>query len=301
MGFDEEKRARLAAFREKKEAVTLQNCQVKTSRDSSEFEVLVKGCTELLQSPKKKFDIGDVDLAAIDTKMITLDKLAELPDFQRVTVAVKAVRVDQPVHVVGGKRKQEIMLSDSSGKSKLTLWEGDIGKISQGKSYMLRNVRVQSYNGSKYVAMPRDDATIETVSDIGEVEEDDQKDDEPQQLKLRNVQVVSVVTLETYYRCMSCDGGRVAAKEGSLSNIGYCSKCPATQLLNLSGRAQRSAKLIVAEGSTGNTVTLDAYGELVKEIAEQEEINTETLLTSTPFTVYYSRSHVIAKIYRYQP
>ncbi len=301
VGFDEEKRARLAAFRTKKEAVALQNCQVKPSRDSTEFEVFVKGCTELLQSPKKTFDVAGLDLAAIDTKEITLNQLAELPDFQRVTVAVKAVRVDQPVHVVGGKRKQEIMLSDSSGKSKLTLWEGDIGKLPDGESYRLRNMSVRSYNGRKYLAMPREDATIETVSNIGEVEEDDGElqEEESQQLILRNAQVISVATLETYYRCMSCGSGRVSANEGSLSNIGYCSKCPAAQLLSPSRGEQWAAKLIVAEGSTGTTVTLHAYGEIVKEIAEQD-VSTESLLTSSPFTVYYGRSNVIAKVYRIQ-
>ena len=119
VGFDEDKRTRLATFLSKKEAVALQNCQVKMSRDSTEFEV-VNGCTELLQSPKKNFDVGNIDLATIDTKNITLDQLDELSDYQRVTVAVKAIRVDEPVHVVGGKRKQEILLSDSSGKSKFT-------------------------------------------------------------------------------------------------------------------------------------------------------------------------------------
>ena len=120
VGFDEDKRTRLATFFSKKEAVALQNCRVKMSRDSTEFEVVVNGCTELLQPPKKKFDVGNIDLATIDNKNITLDPLDELSDYQRVTFAVKGIQVDEPVHVVGGKRNQEILLSDSSGKSKFT-------------------------------------------------------------------------------------------------------------------------------------------------------------------------------------
>ena len=300
VGFDEDKRTRLATFLSKKEAVALQNCQVKMSRDSTEFEVVVNGCTELLQSPKKNFDVGNIDLATIDTKNITLDQLDELSDYQRVTVAVKAIRVDEPVHVVGGKRKQEILLSDSSGKSKFTLWEGDIGKISDGESYTLRNVTVWSYNGRKYLAMPRENAAVETVSDIGSVHPEEEDEKREESLVLHNAQVVSVGMLEIYYPCMSCSGGRVSAKEGSLSNIGYCNTCPAAQKLSVSRNAQRAAKLVIAEGTTGTTITLHAYGEIVKDIADTDDISTETLLTSTPFSVFYSRSNVIAKVCRHK-
>ena len=100
---------------------------------------------------------------------------------------------------------------------------------------------------------------------------------------------------------MSCNGGRVFAKEGSLSNIGYCNTCPAAQKLSVSRNAQRAAKLVIAEGTTGTTISIRAYREIVKDIADTDDISTETLLTSTPFSVFYSRSNVIAKVCRQKP
>ena len=61
-------------------------------------------------------------------KTISLDQLPDLAQFQRVSVAVKALRLDDPIQLTSGKRKQDVIVSDSTGSIRLTLWEDEIEK-----------------------------------------------------------------------------------------------------------------------------------------------------------------------------
>ena len=51
---------------------------------------------------------------------------------------------------------------------KCTLWESDIGILEKGKSYNFQNVMVRSYEGTKYISIPKEDASVQ-VADTGDV------------------------------------------------------------------------------------------------------------------------------------
>lgn len=45
---------------------------------------------------------------------------------------------DEAEEVSGGKKKQDVLVSDSAGTMRLTLWENEIGKLDEGRSYKTR-------------------------------------------------------------------------------------------------------------------------------------------------------------------
>ena len=58
-----------------------------------------------------------------------------MPRFLRVTLKVKAIKVDDTDEVSGGKMKRDVTVCDAHGSAWLTLWADEIGTIDEGKSY----------------------------------------------------------------------------------------------------------------------------------------------------------------------
>ena len=59
---------------------------------------------------------------------------------------------------------------------RLTVWEDDVGKFQENLSYNFRNFAVRTYMQEKYISLPKDGATFEEISDIGEVHQDEPAD-----------------------------------------------------------------------------------------------------------------------------
>ena len=57
---------------------------------------------------------------------ITLSNLESAQLFERVTINVKVHTTTNPISVTGGK---DVMVADSSGVGKVTLWQDDIGRF----------------------------------------------------------------------------------------------------------------------------------------------------------------------------
>ena len=63
--------------------------------------------------------------------------------------------------------KQDVMTADSTGTAKLVLWEGNIGKITEEECYKLSGLMVRTFQNKRYLSVPRDNANIDALSDIG--------------------------------------------------------------------------------------------------------------------------------------
>ena len=126
VGCDDEQKKKLTAAYNKQEAVTLSNCEIKPSHQSTEMKVMVRKLTSIEQSPKK-FDITGVHV---------LGQIDHMDNFETVTVSVKAHRVENTVAIGGDakKMKQDVMIADITGTAKLVLWKDDIGKITDGEA-----------------------------------------------------------------------------------------------------------------------------------------------------------------------
>ena len=195
----------------------------------------------------------------------------------------------QESEVKDGLRKQDYIIGDATGATTLTVWEKNVGMLKEGYSYRIAGLMVRIFNGKKYLSMPKEDSEIESIDDIGDVE-DEFDDDE---LKLEDAVVVGVMLLDTYSSCFSCKG-KVMVTAGCL---GKCSKCNMTLCVDRCTQ-EMSAKLVV-EGRQKEKTTcknLAAFSTVLQEICQNAEVTEETLLIAQPFDAMYSDKNVITGI-----
>ena len=65
-----------------------------------------------------------------------LSEVKKWATFQRVTVQVKVVKMEDAVEVTGGKN---LIVGDESGSCRCTLWEADIDRLEDEQCYRLRS------------------------------------------------------------------------------------------------------------------------------------------------------------------
>ncbi len=83
---------------------------------------------------------------------MVLKELGDLVQFQRITVSVKAIRIQEPTEVAGGKKRQDILVGNSTATARLTIWEKEIGNMEEGKSYRVCGRVVREYRGTKLLS-----------------------------------------------------------------------------------------------------------------------------------------------------
>ena len=77
---------------------------------------------------------------------IVLRQVQDMDLFAKVVVpAVKAVEVKE-FQELGDKIKQEVIVGDLSGTSKVTFWEEHVGCMQQERSYTLKNLLCEPSN-----------------------------------------------------------------------------------------------------------------------------------------------------------
>ncbi len=127
--------------------------ELKPARQSDDLEVILKGHLLVHDSPKK-FEVKD--LSAIGSSNITLNNLADKADFDKVSFPAKVTCVSNPIHVSGGKTKQDIVVADTLASARVTLWEDDVGKLKKDSSYKFTNFVVRTYAKQIYISLPKD-------------------------------------------------------------------------------------------------------------------------------------------------
>ena len=287
-GFDTSVRRKLVEFEEPKSAVTLANCEVKTSRKGEELEVLLSKHTGMSKS-EKTFDISGAASKKFG-KEIVLSKLTDFAAFQRVTVVAKAIHLEAVEEVPGGKKKQDIIIADGTGTARFTIWEGEIGKVKESKSYRLSGMMVREFRGRKFLSTSKENSTIELTSDIGEVAEESGEESSttdaagPSQCRVRDVRVVGVMHLDRYRGCLKCKTKLVPDDDDP--DLANCPKCNMLQCLD-AGRQGLSAQFLVESG--GEKLPLRAFGKVVEDIAQKpaDEVTMGSLLKAKSFTMVH--------------
>lgn len=125
--------------------------------------------------------------------MIVPEEFAHLTQFQCATVSAKAIRVEEPIEVTGGKMKQDVLVGDRSGTARLTIWESEIGKVDVGKSYRLCGMVVREYQGTKFLSTAKQNSEIEEIDDVGAVKEKEEVDEQSTTTDTLNVKEARIV------------------------------------------------------------------------------------------------------------
>ena len=99
------------------------------------MEVLLKRTTSIGPSLKK----FKVDRTRDEEKVIPLEEVKVLEEFEKVAVRTKMLKVSAPTTVSTGKQVQDVILGDSMGSMRCTLWEDDIGQLEEEKATTFRD------------------------------------------------------------------------------------------------------------------------------------------------------------------
>jgi len=158
----------------------------------------------------------------------------------------------------------------------LMLWEADVRQMAEGKSYRLSNVVARSCQGSNYLSMPKEGASLAELPDIGDVAEDDVGE---LCTTIVDAEVAGIISLGLYSACIAC-----RSKVTAITNkLGQCMKCNMLQKC----KKQLSAKLLIWHRSVSQFLTLQAFGTNVSDIAQSKDVTAELLLEAPPFIYSY--------------
>ena len=141
VGFNTLQQREIAAFKDQKQAITLDDCQIQKSRYGAKMEVLLKQSTSILSSPKEI-----VSSSTLLSGTITLAQLQGIQRFQTVSVTAKVIALSEKMEIKPQLHKQDITLSDATGTARLTVWQSNIDQLKENESYEFTDLLVNSFN-----------------------------------------------------------------------------------------------------------------------------------------------------------
>ena len=276
---DESVRTKLKKFRGTTDPLSLSRCELQPSKNDDKIEIRIQHHTEVADS-NKKYDKDKV-MSMTEVKTISLNDLG--PSIgKRVNVRkVKATSLSKPETVgKNSKRKQDIKIEDESGTAKLTIWEENIGSVTESKSYHLWNVKVNEFNQEKHLTTAFD-SEIEEVHDDGieamtmeETSTESAAKGTSCETMVENAQIVGVLHLDSYLSCINCKTRVV--EDGNDDTLRRCTKCKMVQL------ADRCSELgdirIMVMTTDHKKLTVRAFGSTVIDILKiDEDVDTKQL------------------------
>jgi len=96
-----------------------------------------------VEKSKKRFDVSGEKTQK--DKVTDVARVESFVQFQLVIVEGKVVKFNQAMKVSGGRKKQDLVVVDSTGSSRLTVWEEVIGTVVEGKCYRFTGMMVRVF------------------------------------------------------------------------------------------------------------------------------------------------------------
>ena len=256
--------------------------RVKQNRYGSELEVLVRSNSDLHLSPTK-FDIAASAMSRDLGGEVSLAELTEVSNFQKICVRVKIMAVKESETVRNALVKQDCIVADASASCKLVLWEEHINCFEEGVSYKLSGLIVRTYNGKKYLSIPKDSSfDFEVIDDVGATEEKGVEEEG----KMKGVVVIGVKYFDACYSCK----GKVVLSGG----VGECGRCGMMQ------RAEKCKTAITVKmniEADGYVKCVSAFSPIVEQICEGD-VSKRALLSCQDFDVVINEKNVIISVSR---
>lgn len=156
----------LEEFKEEGKSICVRNCEVKGEDKGN--EIILTNKSSVVQVSDRKHDVKKPV-----EKTTKMEELGDLSVGQEVVVRTKVVKVGEVQKVVSKKKGTELLkvdcvVGDSSGSERIVLWEENVGKFVQGRSYVVRGAGAGAFDGVKYLSIGVMGVIFE-VEDIGEV------------------------------------------------------------------------------------------------------------------------------------
>ena len=291
VGFGDKVRRKIVEWENKDTAVTMSNCDIKRGRRETDgLELHLRNNTEVEKSDK----VFDVTQQKAQQNAITdIVQIATLGEYERVTVEGKAVELNEAKEVSGGKHKQDVVIGDSSGSTKLTLWEEEIGKVVEGKSYRFTAMMVREFKGKKFLSTSKVDSIISEIEDIGEIilDEEESEIDDDELIKVHNVKVIGVNRLTVYTACIKCNSKVEVDIDDE--EVGECTKCKVIQ--SVEECKQNISALLIFKASDGSVMSLQVYDQALLDIIEKHDctaVTAKMLIKAKTFSMQHRNGRV---------
>ena len=277
-----------------KSPISVVNCQVRDAREGGQ-EILVSNTCKIQASPKK-FDI--TTLRHQEPTTIQMNDVPSLATAQLVTVMIKAKTVDSPEKVKNrqGKElsKQDCIVGDASSCSHLVLWEEDVGKIAEDKSYKIVGAKVNTYKGANYLSLAPE-SQIELIDDIGVVAQIDSDDLQERGIVKKVIvgQIDGVLNADQYEACMKCNS-KVTIQDDLIAE---CTKCD-TLMRRSRCTTSATAKVLVTDSKDDKKHTLTMFGDIIHQIIDTNSTANirRALLATPPFKFNVDPNNVVYSV-----
>ena len=290
VGFEDKQREELHDYLLKKTAVVIRKCQIQSSvyKGTEKLRVVIKSYSTIEQaSSEDQIVIEDQELNVLGSPLISLKDLAKFNEFDRVTVRVTVIEMQEPRTVSNSKVKQDIMLADESDCVPFTLWGADVNLLKEGLSYQLNRIEYRPYNGRPQLSFPKFGASILEIDKLPNVKMKELPLEELHNLD--NAEIVAVNELNYVFHCIHC-------KNQVLNNtkdvVTRCNNCGTDQ--KVPKYSKLTARLYVQEND--RNFTLRAYSDTLYLVTNGKEITTGALLSAPPFSLSYNKYHVIVSV-----
>ena len=209
IGFNESKGKLLEEYSNDHQAVTLTNCCVKNAKYGGGLEIIVGDGTTISKSDKQ-FSLDEDEMSSPtsvpECKEITINQLQNQVAFQKVLVAAKVIEAEQINTLSDGRRVRNVVISDSTDRAKLSLWEDNIELVESQKSYRFINLMVKAFNDKNTLFTPRNGLLVEEIENIDKALPPLESSFPPPQIKtLTDATVVGVSNFTSGYICLNCN------------------------------------------------------------------------------------------------
>ncbi len=288
VGFNVDKAKQLEQHANDNETVELANCRIKHALHGNQLEIIVGDRTDISKSALT-FEVEDTDInvAEPETKSIKLSELQDLPPYQKIETSAKIIEMDEIVTLDDGRRVQNAVISDSTGRANLSLWEESITLVELDKCYTFSNLIVKPFNEHNTLFTPKSGLTVDSIDNMDALP---LLESIKKSKNLTNAQVIAVTKFSSGHACLNCIKFKLDSLEDD-PNLGKCPDCHSTVLLR-SCTFHVTALLHVT--ANGFRFQLFASGANLSAIAEKEleEVTELALLRAPMFNATYSTTNM---------
>ena len=161
ISFDSKLHPTMEQFLKDEKPLKITNCNVREENMGNAFEIIASPHKTTIERSDRKYEVpaGSINTTGTEqTLPVTIAGVQDVQLHQKVQVNGKVVSIEPVVEVQKrgtskSLRKQDCTIADSSGNTRLVLWEDDIGRVEKGVSYMFDGVTVRSFQSVNYLTV----------------------------------------------------------------------------------------------------------------------------------------------------
>ena len=150
-GFNTTAHKQLQKHYEAQTPVMLKGCNINVNSSTDNLEVKVLHKTKVQES-KKAIAVQKLQ----DKEAIQISQSKLLPAYETITIQAKILAILDPMKISAHLTKQDVIIGDSSGTMKVTVWNDDVYTLAIEKSYQFTDLQVRTYRDQKFLTTSLD-------------------------------------------------------------------------------------------------------------------------------------------------